>query len=115
MNRPVGVGVVAAVLGGTVAYLLFPDALLAATNAALWGVGGGLTVAEGEAWTGGPNEGGLENAIPAVVLLLLGIFGVHDGLPIDGGLRIALVVLAAGGLLVCTNAGVRFGRRTAAD
>ncbi|SFG99743.1 hypothetical protein SAMN04488063_3525 [Halopelagius inordinatus] len=114
-RRPFAAGVVGTLFGGIVPYLLFPDALLAATSAAVWGLGAGLTVTEGAAWVGDPGTGGFEDALPGVVLLLVGLFGFHDGLPVADSLRIALVFLAAGALSVCTNAGVRFGRRMASE
>jgi hypothetical protein len=105
------VGLVTTLVGTFVTYGLFPDRLLAATAGACWGLGAALSVRERAVWT--TRSGGLNlvNALPGVLLLAVGAFGVHAGLPLSDGLRGALLILVVGVVLVAANGGVVLGRR----
>jgi hypothetical protein len=105
------VGLVATLLGTFVTYGLFGDRLLAVTAGACWGLGGALSVRERAVWTTRSGDLNLANALPGVLIVLVGTFGLHPGLPLSLGLRSALLVLVAGVVLVAANAGILLGRR----
>jgi Flp pilus assembly protein TadB len=105
------VALVGGLFGGVVSYVLYPDPLLAATAAFVWGVAGALTYRERETWTRGSEGVSLANAVPAVLLSVVGTMGVHAGLPLPDSLRWALVALVFGAVLAAVGAGIALGRR----
>ncbi|SFR32143.1 hypothetical protein [Halogeometricum limi] len=109
------VGVAGSLLGAFVAYTLFPDPLLAATAGLCWGVGGALTTRHRAVWTGDPERTSLLDGAPAALVLVVGLFGVHRGLPVPSSLRWALVFLVVGAALSGIGLGLALGGASPAD